>query len=136
MLVESVTLENGIDVSGHIRRHVQTLRDYLEGREVEPRFELGELHATPGALEAFDDARQQTKDWQKEPAETPAELFNRHECGDWGDISEADKEENELSIKEGFRILSAYTLKATGQKIWVITEADRSKTTILLADEY
>lgn len=129
-------LEKREDVSQHIRRTMQILRDYIAGREVEAFFSLGTLYATSGALEAFEEARQKTTDWQNEPAETPAELFNRHECGDWGDLDKADKEENELSIKEGYRILSAYKLKATGQKLWVITEADRSMTTILRPDEY
>ena len=59
----------------------------------------------------------------------------RHLTGDWGELSEADKAENELSVREGFRILSAYTM-SKGVKIWVITEADRSVTTFLLPDEY
>ena len=52
-----------------------------------------------------------------------------------GDLCDEDKEENELSVEQGFRILSAYELH-TGAKVWVITEADRSATTILLPDEY
>ncbi len=55
--------------------------------------------------------------------------------GDWGDLDDEDKKENELSVKEGFRILSAYKLE-TGVKVWVITEWDRSVTTIFLPDEY
>jgi hypothetical protein len=54
--------------------------------------------------------------------------------GDWGDLSEADKQENDLSVKEGFHILSAYNLK-TGVKIWIITEANRSSTCFLLPEE-
>ena len=53
----------------------------------------------------------------------------------WGDLEDEDKNENELSVKEGFRILSAYKLE-TGVKVWVTTEWDRSVTTILLPDEY
>lgn len=63
------------------------------------------------------------------------ELLLRHVNGDWGDLDDEDKKENELSVKEGFRILSAYEL-ATGVKLWVITEWDRSVTTILLPEEY
>jgi hypothetical protein len=85
---------------------------------------LGGTYATPGAVAALEEAHQ-----------TPAELLSRHEAGDWGEVGPEDWEENELSVREGFRILSAYTLK-TGVKIWVITEADRSVTTILLPDEY
>ena len=56
-------------------------------------------------------------------------------AGDWGYLDDEDKKENELSVKEGFRILSAYKLE-TGVKVWVITEWDRSVTTILLPTEY
>lgn len=63
------------------------------------------------------------------------ELLLRHVNGDWGDLDDEDKKENELSVKEGFRILSAYELD-TGVKLWVITEWDRSVTTILLPEEY
>ncbi len=55
--------------------------------------------------------------------------------GDWGDVSEADKQENEVSIEQRFRILSVYTTSA-GDRIWILTEADRSVTTILLSSEY
>lgn len=55
--------------------------------------------------------------------------------GDWGDLDEEDRKENDLSVEEGFRILSAYELY-TGEKVWIITEADRSSTTILLPSEY
>ncbi len=55
--------------------------------------------------------------------------------GDWGDLDDEDKKENELSVKQGFRILSAYNLE-NGEKVWVITEWDRSVTTILLPEEY
>ncbi len=86
--------------------------------------ELGATHATPGALAALEEACQ-----------TSAEFLSRHEAGDWGEVGPEDWAENELSLREGFRILSAYTLK-TGVKIWIITEADRSITTILLPEEY
>ena len=62
--------------------------------------------------------------------------MQRHVTGDWGELSEEDRRENELSVKEGFRILSAYKLPRTGVKLWIITEADRSATTLLLPDEY
>jgi hypothetical protein len=54
---------------------------------------------------------------------------------DWSELSDADVSENELSLREGFRLLSAYRT-ATGQKLWIITEADRTATTILLPSEY
>ena len=61
-------------------------------------------------------------------------LIRRHVNGDFGEINEEDRQENILSIREGFRIMSAYTIHDT--KLWVITEADRSSTTILLPEEY
>jgi len=70
----------------------------------------------------------------KAPART--KLLKRRATGDWGDLSEDDRRENALSVAENFRILSAYTLPRTGVKVWVITEADRSATTLLLPDEY
>jgi hypothetical protein len=65
----------------------------------------------------------------------PAEFLDRHVNGDWGEMPEADKQENELSVDQGFRILSAYTTSA-GDTIWILTEADRSATTMLLPEEY
>lgn len=61
-------------------------------------------------------------------------VLSRHVRGDWGDLDEEDKKENELSVTEGFRILSAYG--KGDSRLWVITEADRSATTILLPREY
>jgi hypothetical protein len=88
------------------------------------KFSPGSLYATPGALEAFSAS-----------GEAPFEYLTRHINGDWGDVDEHDRRENELSLIHGFRLLSAYTL-SSGTKIWIITEADRSATTILLPDEY
>jgi hypothetical protein len=88
------------------------------------KFSLGQTVATPGALRALTDAGQQ-----------PLEFLRRHQQGDWGDLPVEDKHENEFSVPRQLRILSAYTL-TTGVKIWVITEADRSATTILLPEEY
>jgi len=61
--------------------------------------------------------------------------LTRHRMGDWGKLTDEDKQENELSIKAGYRLLSAYEAKGL-PKIWIITEADRSATTILFPDEY
>jgi len=55
--------------------------------------------------------------------------------GDWGDLDEEDRRENELSFREGFRLVWSYRLR-TGEKLWIITEADRSVTTLLLPGEY
>lgn len=88
------------------------------------KFELGQIAATPGALKAISDA-----------AQTPMEFILRHSAGDWGVVDEHDRQENEDSVTRGFRILSVYILN-TGEKIWIITEADRSATTILLPEDY
>jgi hypothetical protein len=81
------------------------------------RFSLGSIVATPGAIDALQQA-----------GETPASFLRRHVAGDWGDVDEHDRDENEMSLREGFRLLSAYKL-TDGTKIWIITEADRSVTT-------
>ena len=68
----------------------------------------------------------------------PEDIFvslRRHAAGDWGDVCPEDKAENELSLKEGFRLLSAYTDR-NGIKFWIISEADRSSTCILLPEDY
>lgn len=88
------------------------------------RFELGNLATTSGAVFAFREAKQ-----------SMVEFINRHVTGDWGEVDAHDANENELSVERGFRILSAYTL-STGVKFWIITEADRSVTTVLLPSEY
>jgi len=93
-------------------------------RAITARFPLGRTLITPGAIATLDEAGQM-----------PAEFLRRHASGDWGELSDDDRGENELSLKEGFRLLSAYRT-AKGAKIWVITEADRSVTTILLPSEY
>jgi hypothetical protein len=88
------------------------------------RFSLGDIVATPGALEALREAKQE-----------PLVLLRWHQRGDWGDLDAEDKAENEFSLEHDLRLLSAYTLP-TQVKIWVITEADRSVTTLLLPSEY
>jgi len=88
------------------------------------RFALGQTFITPGAEEALQIAGQ-----------TATEFLRRHMSGDWGELSDEDVRENEFSLNEGLRLLSAYQT-GKGQKIWIITEADRSATTILLPSEY
>lgn len=61
--------------------------------------------------------------------------LNRHARGDWGEVCADDWKENELSLKEGFRLMSVYKT-AGGERFWIITEADRSATTVLLPEEY
>jgi hypothetical protein len=64
-----------------------------------------------------------------------AKAIARHMSGDWGEVCEDDRKENELSLREGFRLMSIYRAK-DGTKFWVITEWDRSATTILLPEDY
>src|SRR5205823_2062075 len=87
-------------------------------------FPLGRLLATPGALKALERA-----------GETIETLLARHSTGDWGNVCEEDRKENDFSVRNGFRLLSAYKLR-DDTKVWIITEADRSATTLLLPDEY
>jgi hypothetical protein len=88
------------------------------------KFSLGQTVATPGALEALEVSGQ-----------TPDDFLARHAAGDWGELSTDDWKLNEDALNNGSRILSAYrTLK--GKKLWIITEADRSSTVILLPSEY
>lgn len=88
----------------------------------EGKFPLGRTVTTPGAL----------ADVLAE--EMQAALF-RHHHGDWGDVGEDDWQENERSLREGFRLLSIFHTKA-GVKFYIITEHDRSATTVLLPEEY
>lgn len=87
-------------------------------------FELGQTVATPGALAALQKAGQE-----------PADFLRRHVACDWGDLSNEDQNENDYSLENGFRLLSSYRTKAD-DKLWIITEADRSATTLLLPEEY
>lgn len=89
-----------------------------------PRFRLGRIVATPGALAALEEAGQSAD-----------ELLRRHVSGDRGCIDAEDQEANEAALEHGARLLSAYLLR-TGVKCWIITEADRSVTTILLPEDY
>ena len=89
-----------------------------------PKFLLGKVIATPGSLQALLASGQQ-----------PAEFLARHHAGDWGDVCEEDGRQNDEAILDGSRILSAYRL-ANDQKLWIITEADRSSTCLLLPTEY
>lgn len=90
----------------------------------ESKFHLGETLATPGALDAL-----------RETGQDPTEFFNRHQTGDWGLVCEEDWQANEDALKNEERLLSKYVSK-NGTVVWIITEADRSATTILLPEEY
>jgi len=96
----------------------------MQQTKQQPLFSLGQIVATPGALAALEKAGQQ-----------PQEFLSRHVCGQWGDLCEEDRRENQFSLERGFRILSSYRTNA-GDKLWIITESDRSVTTLLLPDEY
>ena len=102
-----------------MRRNSNTIRS-----QTITHFALGQTFITPGAEEALQIAGQ-----------TAIEFLRRYISCDWGVLSEDDVLENELSRKEGFRLLSAYRT-TNGFKLWIITEADRSATTVLLPSEY
>ena len=89
------------------------------------RVPLGRLCATPGALRAAETVGQVAL----------LELVRRHATGDWGELSADDWRANERALRDGTRLLSAYRL-STGVRVWIITEWDRSLTTILLPSEY
>jgi hypothetical protein len=82
-------------------------------------FELGTIYATQGFMQT---------------GINPLIYIMRHALGDWGDLCEEDKKENEYSLQHELRLMSAY--EENGTKFWIITEADRSCTTILLPEEY
>ena len=86
-------------------------------------FPLGRVVATPAALEIL-----------KVSGVSPVELMIRHSTGDWGDVPSEDAKENERSVKHGFRIISSYAVGE--ERVWIITESDRSSTCLLLPYEY
>lgn len=89
----------------------------------DPRFSLGRVVATPGALALLTSI-----------GLSPNVLLRRHVSGDWGDLDDEDKAVNEHAVEHGERILSAY--ETDGGKVWIITEWNRSVTTLLLPSEY
>ena len=84
---------------------------------------LGRVVATPGALKVL-----------SEVGEDPFSYLARHATGDWGELCAHDRRENEQSLRHGWRVLSSYPVGS--DRVWIITEADRSVTTILLPEEY
>ncbi len=84
---------------------------------------LGRVLATPGALRLL-----------RQIGEHPFGYLVRHATGDWGDLCASDRRQNEVALRDGHRVLSAYDTPAG--KVWIIMEADRSVTTILLPEEY
>lgn len=87
------------------------------------RFPLGQTLSTPGALACC--ARHGV---------SPHDLLRRHGQGDWGSLCVEDRRANEVALHSGGRLMSSYQLG--GDRVWVITEADRAATTLLLPDEY
>jgi hypothetical protein len=96
-------------------------KDVMEAK-TKKQFPMGHLVATPNALKTL----------------TPEDIMkaiSRHAACDWGDCCPEDWKENEFSLREGFRLFSVYHA-ANGEKFWVITEADRSVTTVLMPEDY
>jgi len=96
----------------------------MQGLKEEVRVRLGQTVSTPGALTALLEAGQ-----------SPMEFLSRHVRGDWGDVPPEDATANNEALRTGSRLLSSYKTRK-GEKLWIITEADRSVTTILLPHEY
>lgn len=92
------------------------------GEVLEPKFPIGQLVATPGALDQVQPEEMQT-------------AIARHQRGDWGEVDKDDRRENDISLERGFRLLSVYYTRDR-VKFWIITEHDHSVTTILLPSEY
>jgi hypothetical protein len=93
-----------------------------------PLLALGRIVATPGALAVVIESRLR-------------ECLHAHQYGDWGSVCAEDARESDLSVAKGFRILSCYAIDPTKpavdeNRLWILTEADRSATTVLLPEEY
>ena len=101
-----------------------TMPETAGASEGGPLFPLGRTVATPGALDALDLA-----------GVAPHALLDRHARGDWGELGEDDRRANGQALSIGERLLSAYALP-DGVRVWIITEADRSATTLLLPSDY
>jgi hypothetical protein len=104
------------------------LGDFMQSENSSPHttalFPLGRVLATPSAIRLLADYSIQ-----------PLQLLQRHCTGDWGKLDEHDVHQNRFALRAGLRIFSSYQL-GDSHKIWIITEADRSSTTILLPEEY
>ena len=87
---------------------------------------LGKVYASIGAIAAFAEAID---------SDSPGTYLARHANGDWGELDDDDRMANEYALRHGLRVLSVYRL-STGVEIWLLTESDRSTTTILLPSEY
>ena len=105
-------------------RHTEDPAGCPHPASITPKFELGQVVATPGALAALEQHQI-----------SPLTLISRHVSGDFGDIDREDLQTNLAALRYGQRIVSAYTLAPDGV-IWIISEGDRSVTTLLLPSEY
>ncbi len=113
------------DPTPHTFGLLKTGEDLLIRELLKPgAFELGHLVATPGALVTLE-----------ESGHIPPEFLIRHKNGDWGDLPPVDVQENERSLARGGRLFSAYHTRRE-DRIWVITESDRSATTLLWPEDY
>ena len=90
---------------------------------VSPRFALGQVVATPAVVEHLE-----------RHGVNASEYLNRHVRGDWGEVPQDDAAENEFAVTRRLRLLSSYTI--AGERVWIITEADRSSTCLLYPSEY
>lgn len=107
-----------------MEKSIQNGRQSSEATQLTtPLFPLGTLVATPGALDLLD-----------RNGINATTYLTRHQCGDFGTIDTADAQENMTAIKYGSRVLSAY--EVSNARLWIVTEFDRSMTTLLLPSEY
>ena len=94
----------------------------MKPEALRPQISLGRTVITANAMATLDQ-------------DSVQQALRRHATGDWGEVSPEDRQENDLSAREGFRILSVYT-DSQGTKFWIITEANRMATTVLLPEDY
>ena len=102
---------------------METRKDPRPSAQNKPRFPLGFVVATPGPESALS------------PADV-AEALARHAAGDWGELCAEDRQANEHALACGGRLLSVYRTRGSGERFYVVTEADRSTTTLMLPAEY
>jgi hypothetical protein len=102
---------------------MSTIGTFGDGlKPAKPKFKLGNIVTTPGAMSSI-------------PLEEMEVAIRRHGLGDWGDVDSDDSQANDDALINGDRLLSSYRTKS-GEKFWIITEWDRSVTTVLLPEEY
>ncbi|WP_186222580.1 hypothetical protein [Burkholderia gladioli] len=97
----------------------------MRAHSLKPLFSLGRVLATPGAIDLLD-----------RTGINADYLLRRHQSGDWGVVCASDARSNDLAVVNRTRILSAYELGPHRERLWIITEANRRATTLLLPSEY